>query len=138
MDVADARGRFAAARVARLATVDTDARPHLVPVCFAVVAETLVSVVDHKRKRTSALQRLRNIETNPHVSVLVDHYDEEWANLWWVRADGVARVVRDGPDHVAAIALLTDKYAQYRRRPPTGPVVIVDVIRWSSWSLGGT
>lgn len=131
-----AEALFAAARIARLATVDETGRPHLVPVVFAVDGSRIVTAVDHKPKRTTALRRLANIRANPAVSLLVDHYDDEdWTALWWVRADGRALVL-DATDETAraGIDLLTRRYGQYRERPPGGPVVVVDVDRWSTWS----
>lgn len=131
-----AAARFAAARVARLATVGPDGSPHLVPVVFAVQGSTVYSAVDHKPKRTSALRRLANVQANPAVTLLVDHYDDEdWTALWWVRADGTARVVDPGsPEEAHGVGLLVDRYAQYRIRPPAGPVLAVDVTRWTGWS----
>jgi PPOX class probable F420-dependent enzyme len=138
MTAAQARARFAAARVARLATAGADGAPHLVPIAFAVAGETIVHAVDHKPKRTRALRRLANIAGNPHVSVLADHYEDgDWGRLWWVRVDGTARILASGEDEaVAAIALLRARYAQYEERPPEGPVVIVDVARWTGWTGG--
>ena len=128
----DARARFAAARVARLATAGADGRPHLVPVCFAVDGDTVYSAVDEvKPKATTRLRRLANVAENPAVSLLVDHYDDDWNALWWVRADGHARVLPEAPE---AVALLAGRYAQYRAAPPRGPVLAVDVERWSGWS----
>ncbi|HME04556.1 MAG TPA: TIGR03668 family PPOX class F420-dependent oxidoreductase [Solirubrobacteraceae bacterium] len=136
MNAAAARRRFAAARVARLATVDTHARPHVVPIVFALAGETLYSVVDAKPKRTSELRRLRNAAANPAVSVLVDHYDDsDWEELWWVRADGAARVLeRIEPEAVEAVRLLAGRYPQQHA---TGPVLAIDVERWSGWSARG-
>jgi PPOX class probable F420-dependent enzyme len=135
--------RFAAARVARLATVGPDGRPHLVPITFALspsesTPSALVTAVDAKPKTTTALRRLANIAANPRVSVLVDHYDEDWTALWWARVDGAARVHEPGtPEARAAVALLTARYPQYRDRPPPGPVIVIEVNRWSSWSAAG-
>lgn len=128
------RARFDSARVARLATVDALGRPHLVPVCFALDGDTIVSAVDAKPKTTTALRRLANVRVNPAVSLLVDHYDDDWSRLWWARADGDARVVEDGPEHAHGCALLVARYTQYSDMPPRGPVVIVTVRRWSGWS----
>jgi PPOX class probable F420-dependent enzyme len=132
----EARARFAAARVARLATADATGRPHLVPMVFAVAGDVIYSAVDHKPKRTTALRRLANVAVNPQVAVLVDHYDDDWERLWWVRADGTARVF-DPTDPVAreAVRLLTARYDRYRAEPPTGPVLAVAVARWSGWSF---
>lgn len=127
--------RFASARVARLATVGRDGAPHVVPITFAVVGGTIVHAVDHKPKRTRALRRLQNIAAHPAVSVLADHYEEDWRALWWVRADGRARLAdAESDDGAAAIAALVARYAPYRETPPEGPVVVVDVERWSGWS----
>jgi PPOX class probable F420-dependent enzyme len=131
----EARRRFAAARVARLATADAAGRPHLVPVVFAVDGDTVVSAVDHKPKRTTALRRLANVAENPAVALLADHYAEDWSALWWVRADGTGRVVdAREPQARDAVALLCERYPQYSGRPPVGPVLAVEVTRWSGWS----
>ena len=129
-----ARERFAAARVARLATADAAGVPHLVPIVFAVAGDVVYSAVDAKPKRTTALRRLANIAANPAVALLVDHYDEDWSALWWVRADGRARIVaRPEPEADEAVALLAARYRAYRDAPPPGPVIAVDVGRWSGW-----
>ncbi len=141
MTEGEARRRFVGARVARLATVDAAGRPHLVPLVFAVAGDTLYSAVDHKPKRTTALRRLANVVDNPAVALLVDHYDDaEWGQLWWTRADGTGRVIaapNEAEEGRRAVDLLVARYAQYRDRPPTGPVLAVDVERWSGWSAGG-
>ena len=130
-----ARQLFAAARVARLATVDATGRPHLVPVVFAVAGHTVFNAVDAKPKRHTALRRLANVAANPRVCLLADHYDEDWRALWWVRADGTARVVgADDADGARGIGLLVARYDQYRAQPPAGPVLVVEVDRWSGWS----
>jgi PPOX class probable F420-dependent enzyme len=129
--VSDPAERFAAARVARLATVRRDGAPHLVPITFALVGDVIYSAVDAKPKRHTRLQRLANIAHEPRVSVLVDRYDDDWTALWWVRADGVARVAPSSP---AALEALTAKYPQYRATPPPGPFVEIQVGRWSAWS----
>jgi PPOX class probable F420-dependent enzyme len=125
--------RFAAARVARLATVRDDGAPHLVPIVFALVEEVIYSAVDAKPKRHNRLQRLANIAHEPRVSVLVDRYDDDWTALWWVRADGLATVLPASP---AAVDALTAKYPQYRAAPPPGPFLEIQVRRWSAWSAG--
>ena len=130
-----ARDRFARARVARLATVDADGRPHLVPIVFTVVEDTVWSAVDSKPKSTRALRRLDNIRVNPWVSLLVDHYSDDWTALWWVRMDGDARVVDvHEPGAGAALAALAVKYEQYLRDAPAGPLLEVTANRWASWS----
>jgi PPOX class probable F420-dependent enzyme len=122
------------ARVARLATVASDGRPHLVPFCFVLEGDVLYSAVDQKPKRSQHLKRVENIRSRPQVSVLVDHYEEDWARLWWVRLDGSARVLDEGAEREHALALLQAKYEQYRSEPPTGPVVAMRIERWRGWS----
>ena len=134
-----ARERFAAARVARLATAGPDGVPHLVPIVFALDGDVLYSAVDAKPKRTTSLRRLANVAANPAVAVLADHYDEDWSALWWARADGAGTVLdRDDPDVAAevgrALGLLAGRYPQYLQAPPPGPVLRVAVTRWSGWS----
>ncbi len=92
----DPEARFAQAPVARLATAGPDGRPHLVPVVFALHDGVVYTAVDAKPKTTQRLRRLTNIERNPQVTLLVDHYDEDWTQLWWVRADGIATIHHDG------------------------------------------
>jgi PPOX class probable F420-dependent enzyme len=127
------RERVVTARVARLATVTADGRPHLVPCCFALAADTIYSAVDGKPKTTLALRRLANVEANPVASLLVDQYDDDWSALWWVRLDGVARVVADPPERDWALTLLAAKYPQYTQTPPPGDVIAIEVTAWSAW-----
>jgi PPOX class probable F420-dependent enzyme len=131
----EARRLFAQARVARLATVGESGRPHLVPIAFALAGDVVFSAVDAKPKRTTALTRLANIRRNPAVALLADHYDDgDWSALWWARADGAARVLEsDDPEAALAVALLSERYEQYRATPPAGPALAIAVERWSGW-----
>jgi PPOX class probable F420-dependent enzyme len=129
-----ARERFASVRVARLATTGPDG-PHVVPIVFALDGDTIYHAVDHKPKRTTALKRLANLRADPRASALADAYDEDWSRLWWARADGTARILEAG--HEPAITLLRERYPQYRDAPPAGPVIAIDVTRWSTWSSSG-
>lgn len=132
MTAAEARRRFAAARIARLATLGADRRPHLVPIVFALAGDTVYSVVDGKPKRTVELARLRNVSSQPRASVLVDHYEEDWDALWWVRGDGLARVLdRADAEAESAVRALVERYPQQRA---TGAVLALDVERWSGWA----
>jgi PPOX class probable F420-dependent enzyme len=127
-----ARRRFAAGRVARLATADAAGRPHIVPVTFTVDGDVVYTAVDAKPKRSTALKRLANVAANPAVSLLVDHYADDWNELWWVRADGAGRVVDpDDPEGIHALSLLADRYPRFAAR---GVVLAVDVRRWSGWA----
>jgi PPOX class probable F420-dependent enzyme len=131
-----ARERFAAAEVACLATVSPRGKPHVVPVVFALGNrghDVVYTAVDTKRKTTQRLQRLINIEQNPLVSLLVDHYEHDWDQLWWVRADGVAEIHDHGEQMATGYDLLRHKYSQYQRISLTGPVIAIAVSRWSSW-----
>jgi len=136
----EARTRFAAAQVARLATAGADGAPHVVAICFAVDGNRIVTAIDHKPKRTTRLRRLDNIAVNPRVCLLVDHYDaDDWSALWWARADGTARVLEPGePGTNAAITALAGRYPQYVADRPAGPVIEVAVARWSGWSASST
>jgi len=134
MDATAMRRRIADAKVARLATVGAGGKPHVVPITFAVDGDTIYFAVDAKPKRTTDLKRLRNIAANPSVSVLVDHYEDDWARLWWVRIDGTARLLAEGAQAVRATDLLAARYPQYRRARPGGPVVAISIDRISGWS----
>jgi PPOX class probable F420-dependent enzyme len=127
------RARVAEARAARLATLDPDGRPHLVPIVFALEGDTLYSAVDAKPKRSRNLRRIENARRRPEVTVLVDRYDEDWTRLWWVRLRGRARVLEGGGEAERALALLTAKYEQYGEAPPGLPVLAVDVVEWRGW-----
>ena len=134
MDASEMRSRVAAARVARFASVDADRRPHVVPITFALEGEVLYFAVDAKPKRTTNLKRLRNIAANPAVSILIDHYEDEWEGLWWVRLDGHARVVTGEAEAQMALELLAGRYSQYRATAPAGPVVAVAIATMTGWS----
>jgi len=126
--------RLTSARVARLATTDPDGRPHLVPIVFAVEGDTLYSAVDRKPKRSTTLRRIENARARPDVTVLVDHYEDDWQQLWWIRLRGRARVLDDGQERAHALALLREKYPQYLTEPPDGPVLAVDILETRLWS----
>ena len=135
LDEAVCRRLATGARVARLATVDPRERPHVVPVVFALEGNALYSTVDRKPKSTPQLRRLDNIRARPEkVTVLIDHYEEDWTRVWWVRLRGRGRVVDEGPDLERAIALLEAKFEQYRDAEPQGPAVILDIAEWMGWS----
>jgi PPOX class probable F420-dependent enzyme len=131
---AEARARVRDARVARLATIDPQGRPHLVPVCFALDGDTLYSAVDEKPKRSRELQRLKNIRAHPRAALLVDHYEEDWSRLWWVRLRGTPRILEDGAERERALDLLARKYPQYAAQRPQAAVVAIDVDEWRRWS----
>jgi PPOX class probable F420-dependent enzyme len=135
----EARRRFAASPVARLATVTPEGRPHVVPVVFVLDrvggADTVYHGVDAKPKRHTDLRRLVNLDADPRASVLVDHYEDDWDALWWVRADGVARDVDPaGPEGRRAVESLQARYPVYQLR---GRLLAITVTHWSSWSATG-
>jgi PPOX class probable F420-dependent enzyme len=130
----EARVRFAEASVAYLATVGADGAPHIVPITFAVEGDVIYTAVDAKPKRDRPLRRFENVRVNPPVSVLVDRYDDDWARLWWARADGNASVVTDGHELERALSALRARYPQYARVALAGPAMSITVSRWSGWS----
>jgi PPOX class probable F420-dependent enzyme len=130
---ADARERLATARVARLATAGAGRQPHLVPVTFAVDGDRIYIAIDHKPKTTANLRRLRDIRENPRVSLLADHYEEDWTRLWWVRADGHASVI-ENERAARPLDALAARYEQYRRIRPSGPVIVIEVSRLTGWA----
>ena len=134
LPVTEARRRFAAARVARLATVRPDGRPHLVPVVFALSpGDLLYTATDGKPRTTGRLVRPDGVVVAPQVSLLVDHYEEDWSRLWWVRADAVVERVTDG-ETADGMRMLTLRYPTYRSIPPPGPMLALRVTRWVAWS----
>jgi PPOX class probable F420-dependent enzyme len=135
LEEADCLERARDSRVARLATVGADMRPHLVPVTFALIGAEVVIGIDQKPKSSRNLRRLRNIEENPRVSLLWDLYDDDWSRLWWVRGDGDADVTHGGSAWRGAVDALATKYRQYREDPPQGPAIIITVAKWSGWSF---
>ncbi|WP_164252946.1 TIGR03668 family PPOX class F420-dependent oxidoreductase [Streptomyces sp. S4.7] len=135
LDSTEARSRFAVAPVARLATAGADGTPHVVPVTFTLSDDRIFFAIDYKPKSTWNLRRLRNIRENPKVALLVDHFDSDWARLWWTRADGHAEIKEDGDERSQGLELLERKYEQYSENPPVGPVVIIRVDRWSGWAF---
>ena len=130
---ADAWARVAAARVARLATVEADGRPHVVPCCFVLDDVTAYSAVDDKPKRRQQLRRLANVRARPVATLLIDEYHEDWAGLWWIRIGGPARVIESGPSHDRAVQLLLRKYPQYLHHRLDGPVLAVELASWQTW-----
>jgi len=109
-----------AERVGRLATSDSQGRPHLVPVVFALAGDRVFLPIDHKPKRASSpesLRRVRNLRANARASLLVDHYEEDWRRLAWVRVDGAVELITEGPLYREAAARLKEKYPQYREHP---------------------
>jgi PPOX class probable F420-dependent enzyme len=140
LDSDEAWRRLTAARVAYLATVRTDGRPHIVPIVFAAEtngdARTIYSIADPKPKNGLDLLRHRNIAANSSVSVLADAYDEAWERLWWVRADGIGRVVEDGPERDLTLRLLLAKYPQYATwTTPFGAATVIVVDSLTSWTM---
>jgi PPOX class probable F420-dependent enzyme len=121
-------------RSAILGTVGERGGPHLVPIVFAYGDGRICTAVDQKPKTTRRLQRLRNIEKNPQVSILLDRYDDDWTRLWWIRIDGTAHILDSGPAFRAGIALLSGKYRQYVVQPPPGPLIDVEVETIRAWS----
>ncbi|HTY77969.1 MAG TPA: TIGR03668 family PPOX class F420-dependent oxidoreductase [Candidatus Bathyarchaeia archaeon] len=104
---------IASARVGRLATADGAGQPLVVPICYAWDGEALLSAIDGKPKRSGELARVRNIRENPKVSVVIDHYEEDWRRLRWVVFQGLAEILTAGRDFARGVDLLVSKYPQY-------------------------
>jgi PPOX class probable F420-dependent enzyme len=134
LDLELQRNLLTEARVGRLATVDASGHPHVVPVCFVLDGDTVYWAVDHKPKASRRLRRLANIEAHPVAELVVDHYAEDWSELWWVRVSAEAGVLPPGPEAERALDLLATKYEQYAERRPGGPVVKLAVRRWVGWA----
>jgi PPOX class probable F420-dependent enzyme len=141
VDQAEARELVASARVARLATVNPGLGVDVVPITFALVPAVepdgptrLVTIVDQKPKSTTRLRRLANIRDHPEVTVLVDHYEDDWERLWWVRLRGRATIVAEGEAFDEARRALIARYEQYVEEPPPGPVIDVAIEQWTGWS----
>lgn len=136
--------RVASAAVARLATLRRDGTARLVPVTFAPVpapapadeaaGPLLCFVVDDVKPKRGPLARLADIDRDPRVTLLVDHYDADWSRLWWVRVDGRATVHVDGPLWEQALDALAAKYPAYGAARPTGPVVAIAPLRTTGWT----
>lgn len=120
--------------MARLATVNPGLGVDVVPITFALVEpDRLVSAVDHKPKSTTRLRRLANIAEHPEVTVLVDHYEDDWDRLWWVRLRGTATILTGGEAFEDALDALVARYDAYLEHRPTGPVIDVAVTGWTGW-----
>lgn len=136
LEKAEARARFVASPVLRLATADGHGRPHLVPCTFVVDDPGRIAIgIDNKPKTSLQLRRIRNVEENPQVSLLADQYADDWTRLWWARADGTAIVERGGAEHDGHWRQLRARYPQYHGQDLGGPVILVTVASWSGWAF---
>ena len=132
----EARARVLNSRVGYLATADAAGVPHIVPITFVVDADRIITAIDGKPKRGTRLRRLDNIAANPAVSLLVESYDDDWSRLWWARADGVAAVLTNEEARAGVVELLRARYPQYTTVSIDGPVIVIEVRRWSGWTAG--
>ena len=133
----DVRARLDLARVARLATVDSEQKPHVIPVCFVRDGSLFYSAMDRKPKRVapSRLARLKNIQENSRVALLVDHYEEAWARLWYILVRGEAKLVTGAAERKRAIRRLRAKYPQYDTSilADDAPVLRITPVRVIAW-----
>ncbi len=127
------RHRVMESRVARLGTIDGNGRPHLVPFCYALEGDTIYSSVDAKPKSTRNLKRLDNIRARADVTVLVDHYEEDWDKVWWVRLRGRGAVVEEGASFARGLECLRAKYDQYGEGDQESSVIVIDITDWLGW-----
>jgi PPOX class probable F420-dependent enzyme len=129
------RAFLASQRVARLATADAAGRPHVVPICYALIRDEVYFTIDEKpKKKPTALKRLANLRANPFAALVVDRYDEDWSRLGWVMVRGSARILESGAEHDQAQAALRQRYPQLAAmRIEDLPVVAVRIEHASSW-----
>jgi PPOX class probable F420-dependent enzyme len=129
------RAFLATQRVARLATADAAGRPHVVPICYALIRDEVYFTIDEKpKKKPTALKRLANLRANPFAALVVDRYDEDWSRLGWVMVRGSARILASGAEHDQAQAALRQRYPQLAEMRIEGlPVVAVRIEHASSW-----
>ncbi|MFI5365006.1 MAG: TIGR03668 family PPOX class F420-dependent oxidoreductase [Candidatus Binatia bacterium] len=124
-------------RVAHLATADATGAPHVIPVCYALVGDCFYFVIDEKPKRTrTGLKRLRNIQQNPQVALVIDDYDEDWTRLAYLLVHGEAVIVDDRAEYQVALGALRARYPQYRAMPlafDTHPLVRITPTRAHAW-----
>lgn len=133
MDSREAIALLASVPVARLATTRSDGSPHIVPIVFALHEDEVVTAVDGKPKTSGNLARLAHIKNQPRVCVLADHYENDWARLWWVRVDGTATIEREGESFARGIEALIDRYDQYRSFDIQGPLIRIAPNRITGW-----
>jgi PPOX class probable F420-dependent enzyme len=130
---------LAAAPIGRLATADAAGVPHVIPVCYAFDGQIIYSVLDQKPKRAALarLKRVRNIQANPQVALVVDHYEADWQRLWYILLTGRAELLLEEDERVEAIRLLRQKYPQYLDMPiDDNPVIKITPARVVSWGTG--
>lgn len=131
--------RVEQARLARLATIDAQGAPHLVPICFVYDDGAFYMAIDRKPKRVAPerLARLDNIARNPQVALLIDEYSEDWQRLWYVLVRGTAHLLPPSAraEHDRALALLKAKYPQYAAGwlGDDAPVVRITVMKITQW-----
>ena len=136
--LSDEQRRFLEAeRVARFATADGDGQPHVLPICYALVDDTVCFTIDEKPKRRGReLKRLANIRANPKAALVVDRYDEDWSRLGWVMVQGAVEILEDGERHDRVQAKLRERYPQLRSmRLDHLPVVAVHIDHVMSWGV---
>ena len=127
------------ARIGHLATADATGAPHVIPVCFAFDGQAIYSVLDQKPKRTSVtrLRRVRNIQDNRKVALVVDYYEDDWARLWYILVSGEAELLQAGDEQARAVRLLRDKYPQYQAMAiDRNPVIKITPTRVVAWGSG--
>ena len=131
------RKLFDEVRIAHLATADASATPHVIPICFVYDDPFTYSVIDEKPKQCLAinLKRVRNILANPKVSLILDHYEEDWTKLWYLLVIGRAELLESGIEHQKAIKLLRKKYPQYQHMRIQDRLIIkIETIKLINWS----
>ena len=137
----EARGFLDNHRVARFATAETSGQPHVVPICYAVSDNSIYFTIDEKPKQLTdrPLKRIRNLQNNPHVALVVDRYEDDWTQLGWVMVQGEAALLDDGEEHTEAQRLLKARYPQLHGMQINDlPVIAVRIKRVISWGNLGS
>lgn len=127
-------------RVAHLATVDSNAQPHAVPIVYAFDGQRIFTPVDEKPKKVGAyqLQRVRNIQENSRVALIIDEYSEDWNRLAWLQIRGEAKIVTSGNLYVSGVQLLSSKYPQYQEMPlARRPLIVIAPEKVTGWRAQG-
>jgi PPOX class probable F420-dependent enzyme len=119
-------------RVGRLGFLDDEGAPRVLPVTFAVAEGVIWSAIDQKPKRTGEPARLRFLRRDPRAALTVDRYSDDWEQLALVQVLGSVRIL-DVSEGAAGLAALSEKYEQYRDRPPPGPVLKLEPQRYLWW-----
>ncbi len=124
-------------RVARLGLLDSDDRPRVLPITFAIAGGRIWTAIDSKPKRPGREPaRIDFLRRRPDVAVMFDRYEEDWSRLAWVQVLGNAGI-HEIEEQDEALAALAEKYEPYRDEPPLGPLIGIEPRRVLAWRSHG-